>query len=361
MEAEGTVDVRTLLGSTAPADGAADGVERADTLAYDLGGLAAYAADDVDEAALRKGRESYLQSAARECVQLVFNQLWALADGGPTIALPAPTTRLPREKPLPKPKPPTRWEKFAAAKGIAKRKKERMVYDEATGKWAPRFGYQKANDPNREWLLPAKASDAPGSDPFEQKATARKEARNKQLFNEERNRRAVRRKDGGGGGGAPPAAVATAAAGVPELRGAAPSKEARLKQADVALHAAQRSTASLGKFDRTLAGEPDKQRGQKRKYEPAVTADSSSERAAASKVLDKVLKSSAPAGKPVLDEGKIAKRGKLAHERAQRVAKFTGPGAGGASGSRGRGGARGAGRGRGRGGRGGRGRGRGRQ
>jgi regulator of ribosome biosynthesis len=58
------------------------------------------------------------------------------------VTLPAPTTTLPREKPLPKPKEETRWEKFAKEKGIVKRKRERMVFDETAQEWKPRFGFK---------------------------------------------------------------------------------------------------------------------------------------------------------------------------------------------------------------------------
>jgi regulator of ribosome biosynthesis len=56
--------------------------------------------------------------------------------------LPKPTTVLPREKPAPKPKEETRWEAFAKEKGIKKRKRERMVWDEEKKEWAPRWGYK---------------------------------------------------------------------------------------------------------------------------------------------------------------------------------------------------------------------------
>ena len=49
---------------------------------------------------------------------------------------------LPREKPAPKAKEETRWEAFAKEKGIKKRKRERMVWDEEKKEWAPRWGYK---------------------------------------------------------------------------------------------------------------------------------------------------------------------------------------------------------------------------
>jgi hypothetical protein len=59
--------------------------------------------------------------------------------------LPPPSTVLPREKPVPKAPEATRWELFAKEKGIKKRKRERMVFDEEKKEWAPRWGYKVPN------------------------------------------------------------------------------------------------------------------------------------------------------------------------------------------------------------------------
>jgi regulator of ribosome biosynthesis len=64
------------------------------------------------------------------------------------LSLPEISTALPREKPLPPPKELTTWQKFAAKKGIkpkTKAERQKLVYDEATGEWVPRWGYKGAN------------------------------------------------------------------------------------------------------------------------------------------------------------------------------------------------------------------------
>lgn len=233
---DGTLDARALL-AEARARPAGDAVERADVLEYDLGSLAAFDPSPVDEAAFKSAPEKWLAESARDCTQLLFNRLWATLEGQEggkaAITLPAPTTALPREKPLPKPPTPTRWAKFAAEKGIVKKKRDRMIYDELQQKWMPRYGYKRHNSDDADWLIPAKPSDKPGSDPFEEKAQLKAEQRGRQLFNEERNRRAAKRSTSGAGAAA--AAAAVAPVGVPEARAAMPSKEQRLKQSDGAL------------------------------------------------------------------------------------------------------------------------------
>ena len=63
---------------------------------------------------------------------------------GRLVDLPQPLTRLPREKPLPKPKPPTRWERFAKEKGIQKRqKRSAQVWDEPSQSWKRRHGQDR--------------------------------------------------------------------------------------------------------------------------------------------------------------------------------------------------------------------------
>lgn len=61
---------------------------------------------------------------------------------------------------VPKEKKETKWEKFAAARGIkTKPKRDRMIWDESTGKWRPRWGLDRANNNEEQWILPAKAGE----------------------------------------------------------------------------------------------------------------------------------------------------------------------------------------------------------
>jgi regulator of ribosome biosynthesis len=64
---------------------------------------------------------------------------------GPAATLPKEVFRFPREKRLPEPKAETIWEKFARDKGIKKKKRERMIYDDEQQEFRPRYGYKGAN------------------------------------------------------------------------------------------------------------------------------------------------------------------------------------------------------------------------
>ena len=54
---------------------------------------------------------------------------------------------------MPKPKPLTKWQQFAQSKGIVKQKKSKFVWDEAKKEWGRRYGYKKANDDTKPWLI----------------------------------------------------------------------------------------------------------------------------------------------------------------------------------------------------------------
>jgi len=133
---------------------------------FDLGLLAAFVAND-----------STMHDDVAASVQTVVDALFALPPGKEglrrVVALPAPVTRLPRQKPLPKPKAETKWEAFAKSKGIGKTKRERMVYDEHAQDWRPRFGAQRSqsHDPP---ILELKQTDSADANPFERDRTAKK-------------------------------------------------------------------------------------------------------------------------------------------------------------------------------------------
>ncbi|EHL02060.1 putative Regulator of ribosome biosynthesis [Glarea lozoyensis 74030] len=81
----------------------------------------------------------------------------ASTPNGVLLSLPAIETSLPREKPLPPPKAQTTWQKFAAKKGIKPKtaeEKKKMVYDEATGEWVPKWGYKGKNKAGEnDWIV----------------------------------------------------------------------------------------------------------------------------------------------------------------------------------------------------------------
>lgn len=83
-------------------------------LTFDLGELTAFDANPLDLTSYTSSLETCLSTAARDGVQLLINQILTTVPlkstpDGVFAELPDPITPLPREKPLPKPKEPTKW------------------------------------------------------------------------------------------------------------------------------------------------------------------------------------------------------------------------------------------------------------
>ncbi len=106
-------------------------------LEFDLGLLTAWDPAPIDAAAYAgPNRNETCEETARAMTQSLINQLFQLPaepiKGGRLAQLPEVVTALPREKPLPKPKPLTKWQQFAQKKGIVKRKRSKLVFDETS-------------------------------------------------------------------------------------------------------------------------------------------------------------------------------------------------------------------------------------
>lgn len=126
-------------------------VEKPTPYTFDLGLLLA---QDPNAITLdRSNLEQSLAEVARDGAQSLINQLLTTCPlnstkDGVLLTLPPPTTRLPREKPVPEAKPPTKWERFAAKKGIKPKTREQrrnLAYDEESGEWKRKWGYKGLN------------------------------------------------------------------------------------------------------------------------------------------------------------------------------------------------------------------------
>uniref|UniRef100_A0A667X9C3 Ribosome biogenesis regulatory protein n=1 Tax=Myripristis murdjan TaxID=586833 RepID=A0A667X9C3_9TELE len=108
-------------------------------LEFDVGNLLACDKNRVDSREFKEQKkEEFLASLARDNTQLLINEIWKQPteriEEAIVAKLPDPATPLPREKPPPKPRPPTKWEEFAKLKGIQKKKKTNLVWDDRVAK-----------------------------------------------------------------------------------------------------------------------------------------------------------------------------------------------------------------------------------
>ncbi|KEP61399.1 UNVERIFIED_CONTAM: ribosome biogenesis regulatory protein (rrs1) protein [Hammondia hammondi] len=234
-----------------------------------------------------------LSDLTRQNAQSMVAQLCALphetTDDGLLVALPPPaknsTFKLPRMHPAPAAKKLTRWEAFAKEKGIQKRKRSRLVWDDNTKDWVPRWGHKGVQQMNAlaEAVIEDKDGEYVGrrgrdrgvkklrsslkdakkrrttqqvACPFEEKAKAKKLRQAKQKLRELRNTLEAdtdRR--------LPPGVLATLAAGgeaAAERRGKPAGLRHRRQTKEElkeVMRRAQTSTASFGQFDRLAKNE----------------------------------------------------------------------------------------------------------
>jgi len=251
-------------------------VDKDDDLKYDLGHLSAFDYHPINSQEL-KSDANFLTEMTRDNVQLLFTKIFQLPSKvepeGVLAELPKASTSLPRSKPLPEAREPTRWEKFAKIKGIQKKsRKPQLVWDEEHKEWRRRFGYKRANNELDQIIVPADENDTSGIDPFTKMVQEKKDRLQKQGKKEKRNRDE---------------------ANLSRARSQAQSG-AKLKD-DISRTFAlvSRSTASLGRFDKRLPGETEapKMKGTRRVagVGSAVAADLRAERSANLTILDKMI------------------------------------------------------------------------
>ncbi|CAG9863544.1 unnamed protein product [Phyllotreta striolata] len=210
-------------------------------LNYDLGTLLAEDTNDFDSNLLNQKKNDYLLQLTRDNTQLLINQIWELpterVEEAIVVKLPIQKTRLPRMKPIPKPRPLTRWEEFAKAKGIVKKKKAKLSWDEHLKKWIPLYGFKKAqSEKEKDWVLEVPENVNPMEDQFEKKLHAKSERVAKNELQRLRNVAKAKKIK------------------VPRV-GVTNSDVSTAKDLQVAVTVAKSSTASLGKFQKELPKE----------------------------------------------------------------------------------------------------------
>ncbi|KUI57521.1 Regulator of ribosome biosynthesis [Cytospora mali] len=154
--------------------------------------------------------EASLAAVARDGAQALVNQLLTTCPitsskaDGVLLSLPPVVTSLPREKPLPAVKPPTKWEQFAARKGIkAKTKEQRknLKFNEESGEWEKKWGWKGPRDRESgkvqaDWLVEVKPEKEAK---LKEGETIRGESRRERKENMRRNERKMRSNSRKGG------------------------------------------------------------------------------------------------------------------------------------------------------------------
>ena len=106
------------------------------------------------------------------------------------VTLPEIKTAFPRHKKIPEAKKLTKWEKYAQEKGFQNKKRSRMVFDEITKSYVPRWGAGSIKKIQNEVdiIREVKPGQDPNEDPFDKDAKKKKIQREKQKLNEFKNK-----------------------------------------------------------------------------------------------------------------------------------------------------------------------------
>ena len=216
------------------------------------------------------------------------------------LTLPENIITLPRSLPIPIQKPPTKWEKYKMEKGITQRKRGRMVYSEEVGDWVPRWGKGSAKhiQDSMNWVMEEKE---PGVNPFEQKSNEKQLSKAKQMKrqikNEEFAQKYLAQKKGitnnnekNEGSNAPKQHISK------KMRKAfkAQKEIERLnedkKNLGKRLEQVQKSTRSMGNFDKKLKNEKEVNLLKKKRVRKDILTDKSKEKSRDKRILDNILK-----------------------------------------------------------------------
>ena len=210
------------------------------------------------------------------------------------------------------------------------------MWDEQTGEWGYRTGYQKAsseNDPESWPIMEVKRNDDPFDDPWQKARDAKKDRVDKNTMNKMKNaekgglldrgttRRVMKaksdlREKGREGGQKDVQNFTNQPAGLPKdlvdgnQRGKASTK--------LALLATQRSTASMGKFDKMREGEPERRKSmeglKKRKFQSATAVNVVKQEAKKSlKIMENVMSGGGKMKEKAIRRGQFAK-GETGHD-----------------------------------------------
>lgn len=245
----------------------------------------------------QKLRDAYLKKRATENMDLMLKSLFALAKSQEKVSsctLPTPSTRLPRYKPLPMKKPETRWEKYAKDKGIQNKKRDRMIWNEESQEWKPRYGYKSQKNQEQEaWVVELNDKDDPTEDKF---LAGRRDKKLRTLKNKKKQLRNMEEASASTGKAASlPYGLSLGsdkeAARTKGMGGRSRKRAMKGKQGTkAALESAQVSTASLGRFDRKQENEPEIKRNKRQKKEDNLNFNNESMKKRDQRILKSVLK-----------------------------------------------------------------------
>ena len=216
------------------------------------------------------------------------------------LTLPESIITLPRSLPIPIQKPMTKWEKYKMEKGITQRKRGRMVYSEEVGDWVPRWGKGSVKhiQDSMNWVMEEKE---PGVNPFEQKSNEKQIAKakqmKKQIKNEEFAKKYLAQKKGISNNNEKNEGNNINKQHISKKMRKAFKAQKEIKRLNEdkknlgkRLEQVQKSTRSMGNFDKKLKNEKEVNLLKKKRVRKDILTDKSKEKSRDKRILDNILK-----------------------------------------------------------------------
>jgi len=223
--------------------------------------------------------------------QLEF-QIHNYEKGPNDVDLPEMRTIFPRARKLPDPNKLTKFEAWAQTQGMHKKqKRSRMVWDEISKDWVPRWGFgsKKKIEKRADFIRPVKPGENPNQDPWEKEALEKGLTQNKQKMAEMKNK--LHKKN------IKPGMLKKIGKRDEDAKLRVNKKEAKRKQLSEkkdklkkSLMIAQNSTASMGKFDKKAHKMEQQKKVKKKIKKEGLGANTKQERGRMTEILNNVTR-----------------------------------------------------------------------
>lgn len=251
-----------------------------------------------------------------------------------SVEMPAPRVVLPREKPVPKEKEKTKWEKFREERGMPPRhKRSRLVFDPITKDWVPRWGkgsVKKIAEKMNFAMEEKPKHRAAGMDPFTFAKAEKNAMKEKQNLASIKNQiHAVSARNMKGEVKVLESKQSAAVKDTMKLKSDEERSTLRKREHKAlmkSLKMAQMSTASMGRFDRKASKqEPDApkslkvQKKRSNEHMFKLSADRSLEKERNMKIFGMLQKKKEMATGHI-DDTKLAKVAKKKYDKARKYA-----------------------------------------
>lgn len=202
------------------------------------------------------------------------------------VVLPKPLLTLPRIMPVPKEKPLTKWERYKQEKGIHSRKRRRMVWSDLANDWVPRWGKGsiKKIEKDANWAMEEKET---GVNPFDKQKEEQNLKKQKQEMRHLKNQINAAKASGNDN-------IKTATMSKKARKGMKIQKEIQRldqdkKNLNKRLEQVQKSTRSMGHFDKKVKNEKELNIIKKKKVDTDVLLNRKHERSRDKAIMESIL------------------------------------------------------------------------